>query len=77
MVTRLLEWECLHDFVFQLARASNAVLSLERLNSNYYRGLYRRKRELGFCGEVVAQNPWLLSTGKGGVGMAAVNLMLH
>ena len=49
---------------FQLARASDAVLSLERLNSNYYRGLYRRKRELGFCGEVVAQNPWLLSTGK-------------
>lgn len=44
------------------ARASNAVLCLERLNSNYYRGLYRRKKELGFCGEIVAQNSWLLST---------------
>ena len=50
-------------FRLQTAKAAVALESLERLNSNYYRGLYAREKELAFSGELAAKNPWILSNG--------------
>lgn len=60
-------WTCgrgsLIFFLPQAVKAAAALESLERLDSNYYRGLYAREKELAFSGELAAKNPWILSNG--------------
>ena len=54
-----------HSFsLLQPQKAAAALESLERLDSNYYRGLYAREKELTFTGELAAKNPWILSNGR-------------